>query len=121
MPFLKDLWAVRVVLWCGSDDPSGEGSPASSSVVVGTPEFMGLLRQVLSSGDYEKLRYIGVGPSIYETQGWEEVTERVPVAGSAGDEAAFREEVVRRRKVVEISREEVKDVAIWKYDTLDVL
>ena len=43
------------------------------------------------------------------------------MVGGAGGEGAFEDQVVRKRKIVEVSREAVKDIAIWKYDTLDVI
>lgn len=128
MPFLKHLWAMRlkIINWNGCR--SDEAVETLDDVFQGSPEFTNTLVDLLSTGDYDSLRYIGVGSVIYEVVGWEERVERIPVedadkeASSGGDGAGMdTEHVVRKRKIVEVSREDVKHVAIWKYDTLDVI
>lgn len=118
VPFLKSLWAMRldIIGWYGCEARDDAAPPKGP--FAGSPEFRLLLCRLLSNGDYNQLRYLGVGPTIYEVVGWEDVVEQVPLDGEG---TAFREEVVRLRKVVEVTREDVKEVAIWKYDTLDVI
>ena len=77
MPFLKHLWAMRlnIISWHGSS-----GEPENlDEVFEGSPEFTEVLVELLSTGDYDNLRYIGIGNVIYEAVGWEEHVERVPV------------------------------------------
>lgn len=128
MPFLKHLWAMRLKIINWNGGRSEEAAETLDDVFQGSPEFTKTLVDLLSTGDYDSLRYIGVGSVVYEVVGWEERVERVPVedadnqaAGDSDGASMYAEHVVRKRKVVEVSREDVKHVAIWKYDTLNVI
>lgn len=119
MPFLKHLWAMRlhIISWDACD-----GGPASPyTIFEGSPQFTQVLTDLLSTGDYDSLRYIGIGSAIYEAVGWEDHIEQIPIEGPGQGDGAFREQILKKRKIVQVRREDVKDIAIWKYDTLDVI
>ncbi|EXJ78892.1 hypothetical protein A1O1_09294 [Capronia coronata CBS 617.96] len=95
-----------------------------------------------SPGDFPNLRYIGLGSrdSIWEVGKVVEEVVRTPVRLSAQDGAwelsngqpqpqsangttanGWREEIVRRRRVKRITEDDVKDVEIWKMDSMDII
>ena len=81
------------------------------------------IREELATGDFNHLRYIGMGGKIWEVGGFEEVAVQVPIEMEEGQdsEPQYREETVSRRTIKRVGLDGVRDVEIWKYDTLDVL
>ncbi|ETN42292.1 uncharacterized protein HMPREF1541_04233 [Cyphellophora europaea CBS 101466] len=114
MPFLKQLRALRVKM---VSEPGCSDTPPNLPW-QNSDDLTEELSKLLANGGYDTLRYIGIGDMVWEAVGWEEKIEKVPICDN-GEQ--FKEESVRRRKVNKVSREHVKDVAIWKYDTLDVI
>ncbi|KAJ4505143.1 hypothetical protein HRR83_009343 [Exophiala dermatitidis] len=96
-----------------------------------------------AENDFPKLRYIGLGNNVFKVGGVVEEVVRLPahttlqdwygdcdgtqraVEGDDGTNGTtangWREEVVRTRLVERVTEEEVKDVEIWKMDSMDVI
>lgn len=115
LPFLSGLEAVRVTvvpdMQCGMPISEREKFLDSDEALV-------MLQEMVSSGGYDALRYLGMGERVWEVGGWKEVVRSTPISPSSSD---MREEKVMRRKIKRISLDDVKDIAIWRYDSLDVI
>jgi len=128
IPFLQNLYAIRLMVPahyatnCGTEMSRFERFVNREDAI-----HENKLRDELASGDFRNVRYIGLGRKIWEVGGLEDVVIRVPVEGETEreqeqeQEQEYREVVVSRRIVKKIGLEGVKDVEIWKCDTLDVL
>jgi len=127
MPFLSNLWAIRVLAPAQGGD---EGRKRKAMF----DRFAGLddayheekFAQELSpdqkngaKGDFPDLKYIGLGHKVWEIGGLVEQT--IQVTDQEEDGPVQREEIVWRRKVKRIQEKDVMDVEIWKMDTLDVI
>jgi hypothetical protein len=120
LPFLRRLTAVRVSV-----------SPTPRDCVMMTPEererhldtedFTMLLREWLSGEGYDQLRWVGMGERVWEAGGWEEVEVAGDTALMEEDGAPRRIEKVLKRRVRRAQLEEVKDLEIWRMDSLDVI
>lgn len=156
VPFLSNLWAIRVLApfpdvdadFRDRDGSSNKQLPprnaAEDLAACQQPERVDReIENTLGSAvtDLPKLRYVGVGDRVWEAgPGVVEEVIRTPiqvpmqngtwessnVERQLGDTAVapvteWREEVVRRRRIKRITKEDVKDVEIWKMDSLDVI
>ena len=118
LPFLRGLEAMRVTVMPSQDcDMTREEREQAQD----TPEFTETLRELLSGDGYDRLRYIGMGNRVWEAGGWEEVVRDVVGEEGTLSDGMIRQETVRRRRLQRVSLDAVKDVAIWKVDSLDVI
>jgi len=139
MPFLGDLFAIRIL---APVEGSGAGEEGRR-VREGYDRFVGLpddvhedkmassLSEHYSKGgtaDFAKLKYIGLGPKVWEVGGMvEEVLDR-SVGGidehdgsKGGKDANEEKKIVYRRKIKRIEERDVQHVEIWKMDSLDIV
>lgn len=123
VPFLKHLWAVRIVTPL-------EPGPGPSS--CGKPDLQGLEdamhegimgTELAAAGEFLELKYVGRGEKVWEVGGFYEEMSVVEIPGSGGEgqEPEYGEEMVRKRRLKRITLNDVKDVEIWKMDTQDVV
>lgn len=110
LPFLKDLRAVRVLMPTGG----GEETRFKFETMVETDDDvheMHLGRET-SGDDFPHLRYVGLGWKVWElgTQYLEKLVN------ADGDEST-----ALRRRCRRVNREAVREVEIWRMDSLDVI
>lgn len=123
VPFLSKLWAIRLIV---PDSPPGElncreGVGQWTHLMNDIEHHERKMRIELAKGDFQQLKYVGLGKNIWEVQGIEEVVEKVPVEVEDDGSPVYRDEVVLRRTLKRLTEEDVRHVEIWSYDTLDVL
>ena len=166
VPFLTKLWAIRVVA------PTQEG-PEGMKQQTAFFNFINYLDDEVhqnmlakelagpssdsSKSDFPRLRYVGLGPKIFEIGGTVEDILKVPVLPQDADQSAdqgsndhilpswepmhsntglsmsesdtnglvssngWREVTRYRRRVKRITEDDVKNVEIWKMDSMDVI
>lgn len=137
IPFLKGLVAIR--LRAVPESRSEQGKCKNSWMLnEGLGDLDSLERRMrveLAQGYLGSLKYIGLREQIWEVGGMEEVVEKMLVDEEMGDAVMdgvygnrgetgspkYREEVVWRRKIKRVGLEAVRDVEIWKCDSLDVV
>ena len=122
VPFLKHLWAMRLVPPPDADSKTINcGKPFEAIEDSMTEGLMG--SELAATGEFLELRYVGVGEKVWEVGGkYEEVNViKVPGSDKDGREAEFREEMVPKRRLKRLKIDDVKDVEIWKMDTQDVV
>ncbi|EXJ65907.1 uncharacterized protein A1O5_10883 [Cladophialophora psammophila CBS 110553] len=146
MPFLSELWAIRVLaptyppdVFLGED---GRKSREAHEGFVGLPDSVHeqkmseALSEHIGPGraelpDFPKLKYIGLGCKVWEIGGVvEEVVRRrvddgedvrkAASNGYHGERDEWKEETVHRRRVKRIQEKDVQHVEIWRMDTLDI-
>lgn len=135
MPFLGKLYAIRLL------SPTQEGAEGrkilsnfESFVNVDDAHHVEKLSAELAGSssdggqsDFPRLRYIGLGHKVWLVGGVVEELVKVPLDGGAGTDDQVQggdgwvEEVKYRQRVTRITEEDVKDVEIWKMDSLDVI
>lgn len=135
MPFLGKLYAIRLLI------PTQEGVEGNKircdfEKFVNTDDerymkkFSEELGGTTSSGgktDFPRLRYVGIGHKVWLVGGIIGETAMDPVdpddtpPGGQISGHEPREEIKYRRRVTRISESDVRDVEIWKMDSLDVI
>ena len=83
-------------------------------------------RELGREGEFRRLRFVGIGCRIWEVGGYIEVEregeEGVNGASGMGDgEDGGQRERQRLRKIWPVDLDAVKEIEIWKMDTLDVV
>jgi hypothetical protein len=140
VPFLSDLWAIRILAPLGQEACGQEGrkNVESYDKFVNIPDYVHeeMISSTLAersggpgaqSTDFAKLRYIGLGWKVWEVG---PVVEEV--VGRNGDRDEGYEEdgtdgqtktpkVVYKRRLKRIDEKDVQHVEIWKMDSLDIV
>ncbi|KIW64772.1 hypothetical protein PV04_09682 [Phialophora macrospora] len=139
IPFLRDLWAIRVLAPLGQEVHGEEGRKnlESYNKFVSLPdsvhekEISSSLAEwscgpSAQSTDFAELRYIGLGWKVWEVG---PVVEEI--AGSNGDsdegygedgtDGQTKTKVVYKRRVKRLEEKDVQHVEIWKMDSLDIV
>jgi len=100
VPFLRKLWAIRVRF--PEIGEGGDPAQVYKFMVGGDVEHHEnqMEKDLAERLDFPELRYIGLGKLVWE---FDEIYEK---------------DGARKRRVKRISREDVKDVEIWKMGTL---
>jgi hypothetical protein len=109
LPFLKKIRAVRLLV------PNSVQEYAKKfECMIGTEdgEQEEHIGRELTGDEFPNLKYVGMGWEVWEIGG----TYEKVVVNEDGEE-----EVVVSRRVRRVGRETVKDVEIWKMDSLDVI
>ena len=123
VPFLSKLFAIRLITPEQCTDLA-EGKCLGNNFENEEHQEK-KMRQELVGGDFQNLRYIGLGRCIWEIGGIEQTSEMVPVeavnANTEKGSPQYREELVWRRKLRRVNIEDVQHVEIWKMDSLDVV
>ena len=110
LPFLKKIWAVRLLI--ATTGKEIEDRRFETLVGMSDEVHEQHISQQLASDDFPHLRYVGLGWKAWEIGGkYEEV-----VLNEDGSH-----EVVTRRRVKKADMNVIKEVEIWKMDTLDVI
>jgi hypothetical protein len=111
LPFLKKIRAVRILMPnTGLDGPDHKKFECMVSREDG--EHQAHIERELAGDDFPNLRYVGMGWKVWEIGG----TYEKMVVNEDG-----QEEMVVRRRSKRVGRDAVKDVEIWKMDSLDVI
>ena len=109
VPFLKKLWAIRLMR---PENSNSEITEAFDSMENSQKHEMVMGKAFVQRDEFPRLRYIGIGTRTFEIGGWENVElsdqQMQPRTGS-------------RRKTQEIDISEVREIEIWKMDSLDVI
>jgi hypothetical protein len=122
VPFLKNLWAMRVISprelepIPGCDGRIGEAlEDALHEGIMST--------ELAAAGEFLDLRYVGLGDRVWELGGFYEemAIVKVPDSDADGREAEYMEQMVRKRRLKRLALNEVKHIEIWKLDTQDVV
>ncbi|OAG44433.1 hypothetical protein AYO21_01429 [Fonsecaea monophora] len=139
VPFLSELWAIRVLTPSYSPDcalggEDGRKIREAHDKFVCLPDSM--LEQKISEAltehsrlggleqpDFQKLRYIGLESKVWEIGGVVEdiVRREVDPGEDAREVDGPKEETVYRRRVRRIEEKDVQHVEIWKMDSLDIV
>ncbi|KIX08782.1 uncharacterized protein Z518_03439 [Rhinocladiella mackenziei CBS 650.93] len=151
VPFLSKLWAIRIL----APTQEGEGEEAQKNLAAynvfinedDSAHEEKMATVLVGTGpngattDLPCLRYVGLGPKVWEIGGIIEETVKIPVDGEErgldqdgngngngngnwvdkNGKATWREEIVYRRKIKRITEQDVKEVEIWKMDSMDVI
>jgi hypothetical protein len=121
LPFLRRLTAVRVSVSPTTRPDCNVMTPEERDRHLDTEDFTMLLREWLSGEGYDQLRWVGMGERVWEAGGWEKV-EAVTDSEMVGEGEVQRSpETVMKRRVRRARLEEVKDLEIWRMDSLDVI
>lgn len=112
LKFLPRLWALRILIRATTQELELMQSISGN-----------LHEQVISfelrRKEWNGLKYLGIGDMVFECGGVREVpgasTPKSPADPTTGEELGVR------RIVKKVDRSEVKDVEIWKMDTLDIV
>lgn len=141
IPFLTKLYAIRL-LSPTQDGPEGRKMQCIFEKFVDTDDhrhgekLSEELAGTSSDGgksEFPCLKYVGIGPKVWKVGGMIEEVVMVPCSpreSSTGngtiwdaqsDGSGWREEIKYKRRVTRIQEEDVKDVEIWKMDSLDVI
>jgi len=136
VPFLSKLWAIRV-LASRQEGDEGRTPPADlpdSAHAEKLASGLGQNISVAGAPGLPRLKYVGHWQKVWEIGGVYEEVVRRPVPGGdcacdelengqKGDSAqdGWQEEIVYRRRVRRVTEEEVKDVEIWKMDSMDII
>ena len=112
LPFLKKIWAVRLLV----PTTGKETEDRRFETLVGRSDEVHEqhISEELASDDFPHLKYVGLGWKAWEIGGWYE-----DVVASAAEEGEYY--AVTRRRVKRADMNVVKEVEIWKMDTLDVI
>jgi hypothetical protein len=117
MSFCPSLFAVRVTIADPNEDwraRAGLPDSATHDQWLRSEDYKDMIRDLLASVELAHLRYIGVDDVVWRIEGMEEV----PVEEGA---AAPTEGIRLRRKITCVPMNEVKNIAVWKFDTVDVI
>ena len=122
VPFLKHLWAMRLL----APDCEPVTSACGKLGYQGIEDAMheGIMGTELAAiGEFSELRYVGLGNKVWEVGSVFEELSMVKVPGSdeEGQEQEWRELPVRKRRLKRLTLEDVRDVEIWKMDSQDVV
>ena len=112
LPFLKKIWAVRILMPSAGLESLEHVKKLECMISTEDEEHEEHLGRELAGDDFPHLKYMGLGWKVWEITG----TYEKLVVNEDG-----QEEMVVRRRSRRIGRDEVKDVEIWKMDSLDVV
>ena len=123
VPFLKHLWAMRLVTPPDFEAGHGSEKPGQCQALEDAMHEGIMGTELAAAGEFLELRYVGLGEQVWEVGGFFEEMSLVKVPGSyaEGAEVEYREEMVRKRRLKRVSLDQVRDVEIWKMDTQDVV
>ncbi|KPI35507.1 uncharacterized protein AB675_10918 [Cyphellophora attinorum] len=121
LPFLRRLTAVRVSISPTTRPDCNMMTPEERDRHLDTEDFTMLLREWLSGEGYDQLRWVGMGERVWEAGGWEEVEVLSGSEMTGEGQASRNPETVMKRRVRRAQLEEVKDLEIWRMDSLDVI
>jgi hypothetical protein len=123
VPFLKHLWAMRLLPPPDFEAGHGGEKPSQCQALEDAMHEGIMGTKLAAVGEFLELRYVGLGDRVWEVGGFYEEMSFVRVPGSyaEGAEAEYTEEMVRKRRLKRVSLDEVRDVEIWKMDTQDVV
>jgi hypothetical protein len=113
LPFLKKIRAVRVLMPSASPESHECAKRFECLANVGDDEHDEHIGRELAGDDFPHLRYVGMGRKFWEIS---RSSYEKKVVNEHGEE-----ETVLRRKVKRVERDAVKDVEIWKMDSMDVV
>ena len=128
VPFLAELWAFRVLVPENGDPELRE---KFERLVARDKHEEMMPRELGKEGDFPKLRYIGIGWRNWEVGGFttgdeedpggeEKLNGTTPGTGDEGEEQ-HQEQRQRLRKIWPVDADAVKEIEIWKMDSLDVV
>lgn len=112
LPFLKKIWAVRILMPSAGTAPHEDVKRLESVVSTEDEEHEEQMGRELAGDELPHLKYVGMGWKVFELGGLYQKT----VTNEDG-----QEETVVRRRVKRVDSDVVKDVEIWKMDSLDVV
>jgi hypothetical protein len=112
LPFLKKIRAVRILMPTAGLEHPEYVKKFECMVNTEDKEHEEHIGRELAGDDFPNLRYVGMGWKVWEIGG----TYEKLVVNEDG-----QEEMVVRRRATLIGRDAVKDVEIWKMDSLDVV
>ena len=139
VPFLAELWAIRILAPSGQEICGEEGKKSREGYekFVSIPDrvheekMASSLAKNLGSiaggpgSDFAKLKYIGLGPKIWEVGGLEEVAGSTGGSDESYEEDGTntppKEKILYRRKITRIEEKDVQHVEIWKMDSMDIV
>jgi hypothetical protein len=113
LPFLKKIRAVRVLMPNASLESHEYAKRSECLAKTADGEHDEDIGRELAGDEFPHLRYVGVGWNIWEISGG---SYEKKVVNEHGEE-----ETVLGRKVKRVERDVVKDVEIWKMDSMDVV
>lgn len=113
LPFLKKIRAVRVMMPSASQESHDYVKRFECLANTTNDKHEERIGRELAGDDFPHLRYVGMDWKIWEI-GRGSYEEKV--VNEHGEE-----ETVLRRKVKRVGRDAVKDVEIWKMDSMDVV
>jgi hypothetical protein len=112
LPFLKKIRAVRILMPIAGLYSEEQLKNFQSIVSAEDKEHEEHMGQELAGDDFPELRYVGIGWKVWEIGG----TYEKMVMNEDG-----QEEMVLRRRSKRVGRDAVRDVEIWKMDSLDIV
>ena len=112
LPFLKNIRAVRVMIPTAGLESQENVKDLECAVNSEDDEHEDHIGRELAGDEFPHLKYVGMGWKVWEIEG---LYEKLVVNEDG------QEEMVVRRKSKRVSRDAVKDVEIWKMDSLDVV
>jgi hypothetical protein len=113
LPFLKKIRAVRILMPTAGLEFHEYAKRSECLVNMADDEHEERIGRELAGDDFPHLRYVGMGWKIWEI-GRGSCEKKV--VNEHGEE-----ETILRRKVKRIGRDAVKDVEIWKMDSMEVI
>jgi len=114
LPFLKNIRAIRLLI--PTTGPEAHVQRFESMVESEDIVHEEHIGRETAGEDFPNLRYVGLGWKAWELGGHYEKT--IKVMHEDGEE---EEKVVLRRKVRRVDFDVVKEVEIWKMDSLEVI
>lgn len=112
LPFLRKIRAVRVLMPAVGLDGRENAKRFECMVSAEDEEHAEHIERELVGVDFPNLRYVGIGWKVWEIGG----TYEKMVVNEEG-----QEEMALRRRSKRIGQDEVRDVEIWKMDSLEVV
>jgi hypothetical protein len=112
LPFLKKIRAVRILIPTAGLDGLDYFKKFECMVMGDDEEHEENIGRELAGDDFPNLRYVGLGWKVWEIGG----TYKTMVMNEDG-----QQEMAVRRRSKRVSIDAVKDVEIWKMDSLDVI
>lgn len=114
LPFLKNIRAIRLLI--PTTGPEAQLQRFESMIESDDCEHEEHIGRETAGEDFPNLRYVGLGWKAWELGGHYEKT--IKVLNEDGEE---EQKVVLRRKVTRVALDVVKEVEIWKMDSLEVI